>query len=82
MPAWVRSALTTFIVTFIGLVPVTALVGGDTTWITAAATAAVLATLRTIVAAIDPGNTSYGIGAPVDVPELDTVQDDAPIEGE
>ncbi len=82
MPAWVRSALTTFIVTFIGLVPVTALVGGDTTWITAAVTAAVLATLRTIVAAIDPGNTSYGIGATVDVPELDSVQDDAPIEGE
>lgn len=82
MPAWVRSALTTFIVTFIGLVPVTALVGGDTTWITAAATAAVLATLRTLVAAIDPGNTSYGIGAPADVPELDAVQADAPIEGE
>ena len=82
MPAWVRSALTTFIVTFIGLVPVTALVGGDTTWITAAVTAAVLATLRTIVAAIDPGNTSYGIGAPVDVPVMDTVQPDAPVEGE
>ena len=82
MPAWVRSALTTFIVTFIGLVTVTALVGGDTTWITAAATAAVLATLRTLVAAIDPNNTSYGIGAHVDVPELDSVQDDAPIEGE
>lgn len=63
MPAWVRSALTTFVVTFIGLVPVSALVGGDTTWITAAVTAAVLATLRTIVAAIDPGNTSYGIGS-------------------
>lgn len=63
MPAWVRSALTTFIVTFIGLVPVTALVGGDTTWVTSAATAAILATLRTLVAAIDPGNTSYGIGS-------------------
>jgi len=82
MPAWVRSALTTFIVTFIGLVPVTALVGGDTTWVASAATAAILATVRTVVAAIDPGNTSYGIGAPVDVPELDSVQDDAPIEGE
>ena len=82
MPAWIRSALTTFVVTFIGLVPVTALVGGDTTWITAAVTAAVLATLRTLVAAIDPGNTSYGIGAPADVPVMDTVQADAPIEGE
>jgi hypothetical protein len=82
MPTWLRSAATTFIVTFIGLVPVTALVGGDTTWITAAVTAAILATLRTIVAAIDPGNTSYGIGAPADVPELDSVQDDAPIEGD
>ncbi len=82
MPSWVRSAVTTFIVTFIGLVPVTALVGGDTTWITAAVTAAVLATLRTLVAAVDPGNTSFGIGAPVDVPVMDTVQDDAPIEGE
>ena len=63
MPSWVRSAVTTFFVTFIGLVPVTALVGGDTTWITAAITAAVLATLRTIVAAIDPGNTSFGVGS-------------------
>lgn len=63
MPSWLRSALTTFIVTFIGLVPVTALVGGDTTWVTSAATAAILATLRTLVAAIDPGNTSYGIGS-------------------
>jgi hypothetical protein len=82
MPAWLRSALTTFIVTFIGLVPVSALVGGDTTWVTAAVTAAVLSTLRTIVAAIDPGNTSYGVGAPVDVPIMDTVQPDAPIEGD
>ena len=63
MPSWVRSALTTFIVTFIGLVPVTALVGGDTTWVTSAATAAILATLRTLVAAIDPGNTSFGVGS-------------------
>lgn len=82
MPAWIRSALTTFVVTFIGLVPVSALVGGDTTWITAAVTAAILATLRTLVAAIDPGNTSYGIGAPVDVPVMDTVQPDAPVEAE
>jgi hypothetical protein len=63
MPAWVRSALTTFVVTFIGLVPVSALVGGDTSWVASAATAAILATLRTIVAALDPGNTSYGIGS-------------------
>jgi hypothetical protein len=82
MPAWLRSALTTFIVTFIGLVPVSALVGGDTSWVASAATAAILATLRTVVAAVDPGNTSYGIGASVDVPVMDTVQPDAPVEGE
>ena len=63
MPAWVRSALTTFVVTFIGLVPVSALVGGDTSWVASAVTAAILATLRTVVAALDPGNTSFGVGS-------------------
>ena len=82
MPAMIRSAVTTFVVTLIGLVPVAALVGGDTSWVTAAVTAAVLATLRTIVAALDPGNTSFGVGAPIDIPVMETVQDDAPTEGE
>jgi hypothetical protein len=82
MPLWLRSALTTFVVTFIGLVPVTALLNSDTTWVTSAVTAAVLATLRTVVAALDPGNTSFGVGAPIDIPVMETVQDDAPTEGE
>ncbi len=62
MPAWLRSALTTFAATFIGLVPVTALVGGDVSWIQSAAVAAGLAALRTLLAAVDPGQPLYGVG--------------------
>lgn len=63
MPAFVRSALTTFAATFIGLVPVTALVGGDVSWLQSAAVAAGLAALRTIIAALDPGQPLYGVGS-------------------
>jgi len=73
MPLILRSALTTFLVTLLGLVPVTALLGGDISWLQSALSAAILATLRTLVAYIDPGNTSFGIGATdgTDVPAGD-----------
>lgn len=63
MNAALRSALTTFLVTLISLVPVSALVGGDVSWAQSALVAAGLAALRTLVAAVDPGQTSYGIGS-------------------
>ncbi len=64
MPAWIRSALTTFITTLLSLIPVAALVDGDFTWTGAAITAAVIAAVRTTVAALDPGQPLYGIGVP------------------
>ena len=81
MPSWLRSALTTFVVTFIGLVPLTALVGGDTSWATSAAVSALLAAVRTVVASLDPNNTSFGIGSTPTIPELDAPQADPPVEG-
>ena len=69
MPAWVRSALTTFITTLLSLIPVAAIVDGDFTWAVAAITAAVIAAVRTTVAALDPGQPLYGIGS--DAPEGD-----------
>lgn len=81
MPVFVRSALTTFVTAFVALVPLSAVVSRDFSWVQSAAIAAALATLRTIVAALDPGNTAYGVGSPVEVPVLDSEQPDAPIEG-
>jgi len=63
MPAWIRSALTTFLATFLSLIPVAAVTDGDFTWVSAAVTAAVIAAVRTTVAALDPGQPLYGIGA-------------------
>lgn len=74
----VRSALTTFLVTLIGLIPVASIVSGDFSWIQSAITAAALAAVRTLVAYIDPGNTAFGLGS---VPAEATVQPDAPTEG-
>lgn len=62
----IRSALTTFLVTLIGLVPISALVDGDVSWAQSAIAAAALATVRTLVAYIDPGNTAFGYGAETD----------------
>jgi hypothetical protein len=59
----VRSALTTFIVTLIGLVPMSAVLNNDFSWVQSAAIAAALAAIRTLVAYIDPNNTSFGIGS-------------------
>jgi hypothetical protein len=74
----VRSAVTTFLVTFLGLIPVAAVVNSDFSWVSAALYAAALTTLRTCIAWIDPGNTAFGNGA---VPSEATVQPDAPTEG-
>lgn len=63
MPAWIRSALTTFLSTLLTLVPVAAIVEGDFTWVAAAITAAVIAAVRTTVAALDPGQPLYGVGS-------------------
>jgi hypothetical protein len=59
----VRSALTTFIVTLIGLVPMSAVLNNDFSWVQSAAIAAALAAVRTLVAYIDPNNTSFGMGS-------------------
>ena len=48
MPAWVRSALTTFLTTLLSLIPVAAIVDGDFTWAGAAITAAVIAGAREV----------------------------------
>lgn len=80
MPAWLRSALTTFLVTFVGLVPAAALIGGDTSWAASAGIASLLAAVRTIVAAVDPKNTSFGIGAPKDSDILPPIADDSDLQ--
>lgn len=66
----VRSAVTTFITAFISLVPLTALVDQDFSWLQSAAISAALTTIRTVAAYLDPNNTSFGIGS------------DAPVEGD
>jgi len=61
--AALRSFLTTLITTFLALVPVAAVVEGDFTWAGTALLSAFVAAARTVVAALDPGNTSFGFGA-------------------
>lgn len=63
MPAAVRSFLTTLAATFLSLIPVAAVLEGDFTWAGAAITSAVVAGLRTLLAALDPGQPLYGIGS-------------------
>ena len=59
----IRSFLTTFIGALLALVPVAAVVEGDFTWVTAALVSAATAALRTLLAALDPGQPLYGVGA-------------------
>lgn len=59
MTPLIRSALTTFLASFLALIP---LAPGDVKWVQPALIAAAITTLRTLVAYIDPGNTSYGLG--------------------
>ena len=63
--ALIRSFLTTFLTVFIGLIPVASLVDGDWTWVGAAAAAAVLAGVRSLVAFLDPGMPLFGNGSQV-----------------
>ena len=63
MPAYVRSFLTTALATFLSLIPAAALTEGDFTWAAAAVTTAVVAGLRTIIAALDPSMPLFGVGS-------------------
>ena len=58
-----RSAVTTFITSFIALIPLSALASNDFSWVQSSAIAAALTAIRTVVAYIDPKNTSFGIGS-------------------
>lgn len=64
MPYVLRSFLTTFLVVLLGVVPVA--YTADWSWLPAALYAAGLASLRTLVAALDPGMPLYGNGQPED----------------
>lgn len=74
-----RSLVTTFVTSFIALVPLSAVVSHDFSWVQSAAVSAALAAIRTLVAYIDPGNTSFGIGS--DTVNTSTSDADAPISG-
>ena len=80
----VRSAVTTFITSFIALIPLSALASNDFSWVQSAAIAAALTAIRTVVAYLDPKNTSFGLGSDVAVEEVAVEEEtvDAPIEGE
>ena len=58
-----RSAVTTFATAFIALIPLSALASNDFSWVQSAAIAAALTAIRTVVAYLDPKNTSFGIGS-------------------
>lgn len=59
----VRSAVTTFLATLLATVPLQAIVTADVAVVGPLALAALLAALRTAVAYLDPGNTSFGVGS-------------------
>jgi hypothetical protein len=59
-----RSAVTTFVTSFIALIPLSALASQDFSWLQSALIAAALTTVRTAVAYLDPKNTAFGNGAP------------------
>lgn len=58
-----RSAVTTFVTSFIALVPLSALASQDFSWLQSALIAAALTTVRTAVAYLDPKNTAFGNGS-------------------
>ncbi len=66
-----RSALTTFVVSFVALVPLSALASSDFSWVQSAAISAALTTIRTVVAYLDPSNTSFGVGSDTTVEDGD-----------
>jgi len=57
-----RSAVTTFVTAFVGLVPLSAFANQDFSWVQSALIAAALTTVRTLVAYLDPNNTAFGVG--------------------
>ena len=78
-----RSFVTTFVTVFVGTIPIASLLAGDWSWASAAVASALIAGLRTAVAALDPKQPLYGVGAyePLTVDEL--VEDVAePVEGD
>lgn len=68
----IRSAVTTFVTSFIALVPLSALASQDFSWLQSALIAAALTTVRTVVAYLDPKNTAFGNGAPEVTFEFDS----------
>jgi hypothetical protein len=59
----IRSAVTTFVTSFIALIPLSALASQDFSWLQSALIAAALTTVRTAVAYLDPKNTAFGNGS-------------------
>ena len=59
----IRSAITTFVTAFVGLIPLSALANQDFSWLQSALIAAALTTVRTLIAFIDPQNTAFGVGS-------------------
>lgn len=81
--AALRSFVTTFASVFIGSVPVAALLQNDWSWAQAAVASALVAALRTVIAALDPAQPLYGAGsAPVIEDPEPVLEDAAPVEGE
>ena len=70
-----RSALVTFVASFVALIPVTSLSSG---WVFPAFIASLIAALRTFLSWIDPKNPLFGIGqnqaATPDDPEVVDIQ--------
>lgn len=58
----IRSCITTFLATLLVSIPVTAL-SGDLEWVGPAVLASLVAAARTLLAIIDPGNKTFGIGS-------------------
>ena len=63
LKAAVRSFATTFLAVFLGLIPVAAVADGDLSWASSALVSALVAGLRTVIAALDPGQPLYGVGS-------------------
>jgi hypothetical protein len=73
----IRSAITTFVTAFVGLIPLSAFANQDFSWLQSALIAAALTTVRTLVAYLDPNNTAFGVGAdPVLVDDAGSITTD------
>ena len=63
LAAAARSFATTFLAVFLTLVPVAAVVDGNWEWVSSALVASLVAAVRTLLAALDPGMGLYGVGS-------------------